>query len=129
MTKQISKKPVALAMGAALTGGLLAAGTASAAANPFALTEMGSGYMQVAEGKCGGKAAEAKCGGNKAEEAKCGGNKAEEAKCGGNKAEEAKCGGNKAEEAKCGGGSQVRRQAQGHRGQVRRRQVRRQEIS
>jgi uncharacterized low-complexity protein len=103
MTKQISKKPVAIAMGAALTGGLLAAGTANAAANPFALSEMGSGYMQMAEGKCGGnKAEEAKCGG-KAEEAKCGG-KAEEAKCGG-KAEEAKCGAKpKAEEGKCGEG-------------------------
>jgi uncharacterized low-complexity protein len=109
MSKTNTKKPVAIAMGAALTGGLLAAGSANAADNPFGLSELGSGYMQVAahhEGKCG----EGKCGGAKpkAEEGKCG-----EGKCGGAKTQtmegkcgEGKCGGAKpkAEEGKCGEG-------------------------
>ena len=111
MSKQISKKPVIIAMGAALTGGLLAAGGVNAAANPFGLSELGSGYMQVAEAKCGAqpmpKAEEGKCGGAKPAampaEGKCGGQpapKAEEGKCGGKpdaKPAEGKCG-----EAKCG---------------------------
>jgi len=114
MSKMNSKKPLAIAMGAALSGGLLATTTADAAANPFGLSELGSGYMQVAmEGNCGNKpkaAEEGKCG-NKpkaAEEGKCGNQPkaAEEGKCG-NKpkaAEEGKCGNQpKAmEEGKCG---------------------------
>ena len=48
-------------------------GTATAADNPFGLSELGSGYMQLAsshEGKCG----EGKCGGEKkAKEGSCGG--------------------------------------------------------
>jgi uncharacterized low-complexity protein len=111
MSKINTKKPVAIAMGAALTGGLLATGVANAAENPFGLSELGSGYMQVAgahmEGKCGGapKAEEGKCG-----EGKCGGaqtqTKTQEGKCGGAaKAEEGKCGGApKAKEGKCGEG-------------------------
>jgi uncharacterized low-complexity protein len=108
MSKQISKKPVVIAMGAALAGSLLSAGAVNAAANPFGLSDLGSGYMQVAEGKCGGmpKAEEGKCGAKpKAEEGKCGGApKAEEGKCGGApKAEEGKCGAKpKAAEGKCG---------------------------
>ena len=83
---------------------------ASEGANPFAMNELSGGYMQLAEGKCGGsKAAEAKCGGSKAAEAKCGGAKAAEAKCGGAKATaaEGKCGGKeepKKVEGKCGEG-------------------------
>jgi uncharacterized low-complexity protein len=86
MSNQISKKPVAIAMGAALTGGLLVAGSVNAAANPFGLSELGSGYMQVAEAQCGAKpkvTEEGKCGGAKPAampaEGKCG-----EAKCGAN---------------------------------------------
>lgn len=104
MSKQISNKPVALALGAALTGGMLGAGIANAAENPFGLSELGGGYMQVAdshmEGKCGGAkpaTTEGKCGAvpdAKAKEGKCGGvaeekPKAEEGKCG-----ESKCGAN-----------------------------------
>jgi uncharacterized low-complexity protein len=79
--------------------------TVSAEANPFASTELSSGYMQLAEGKCGGEMKgehEAKCGGEmkdkaeKMKEGKCG-----EAKCGADKKaekmKEGKCG-----EAKCG---------------------------
>ncbi|UJP05341.1 MAG: hypothetical protein LZF61_11005 [Nitrosomonas sp.] len=110
----MSKKtmqPVSIALGAALVTGL-AAGNAVAdtPTNPFAITELSSGYMQLAyadnaskseqEGKCGGKKIEkeGKCG-----EGKCG-SKNEmkqnmEGKCGNKKAEkEGKCG-----EGKCGG--------------------------
>ena len=86
-------KPVAAAIGAAFAGSMLLAGAASAATNPFALSEMASGYTQLAaEGKCGGsKPAEGKCGGSQPAEGKCGGNKAPaEGKCGAGK-----CGGNK----------------------------------
>lgn len=67
---------------------------ALADANPFALTELGSGYQladqhEGAEGKCG----EGKCGeGKKDAEGKCG-----EGKCGEKKPAEGKCG-----EGKCG---------------------------
>jgi len=95
MSKKTHMKPVAAAIGAALAGSL-AMGVANAAENPFGLSELGSGYMQLAsshEGKCG----EGKCGGEKATstEGKCG-----EGKCGGEKATstEGKCG-----EGKCGG--------------------------
>lgn len=100
------KTSIALAAGAAITAGFaLSPMTASADANPFATTELSSGYMQLAEGNCGAnkKAEEAKCGAEKkAEEGKCGGDKkAKEAKCGAEKkmekAKEGKCG-----EAKCG---------------------------
>ena len=101
--------PVIAALGLAMAG-TLTAGTAGASENPFALSELDSGYMQLAasdkagEGKCGGdmKAKEGKCGGDtKAKEGKCG-----EGKCGGDmKAKEGKCGGDmKAKEGKCGEG-------------------------
>ena len=100
MSKKTHMKPVAAAIGAALAGSL-AMGTATAADNPFGLSELGSGYMQLAsshEGKCG----EGKCGGEKATstEGKCG-----EGKCGGDKkAHEGKCGGDKKDkEGSCGG--------------------------
>ena len=102
MSKKTHIKPVATAIGVALAGAL-GTNVASAAENPFGLSEIGSGYMQVAqaEGKCG----EGKCGGDKAKaetEGKCGGDKAEsEGKCGGDKDKattEGKCG-----EGKCGG--------------------------
>ena len=103
-----SLKPVVAAIGAAFAGSMLLAGTASAAGNPFGLSELNGGYAQIAdsrmEGKCGGaKAAmpEGKCGGTKAAmpEGKCGGSKAAvpEGKCGGSKAAmpEGKCGAGK----------------------------------
>ncbi len=91
MSKKITNTTLACAVGAALAGSL-AMGSASAAENPFSMTQLDSGYMQLAgshEGKCG----EGKCGGgDKKSEAKCG-----EGKCGGDKKSEAKCG-----EGKCG---------------------------
>ncbi len=88
---QNKQKSTAIAIGTALAGSI-ALGTANAAENPFGMTELSGGYMQVAmsEGKCG----EGKCGGKKEEssEGKCGGKKEDssEGKCG-----EGKCGGNK----------------------------------
>lgn len=100
--------PIAAALGAAVTGTLLTVGSVQAAENPFGLSELNGGYLQVAashEGKCG----EGKCGGDKAKsegkcgEGKCGGDKAKsEGKCG-----EGKCGGDKkasSSEGKCGEG-------------------------
>jgi uncharacterized low-complexity protein len=111
MSEKNNLKPVAAAIGAAFAGSMLISTGANAAANPFGLTELDGGYMQVAEGKCGGskpaaEPAEGKCGGaaatteaKPATEGKCG-----EGKCGGTAEEpaakpaaEGKCG-----EGKCG---------------------------
>ena len=99
MTKTTLKKPVALAIGAAIAGSMAVTGVAQA--NAFSATDLGQGYVQLAahhekgeEGKCG----EGKCGADKkGEEGTCGGDKkGEEGKCGGDKkGEEGKCGGNK----------------------------------
>jgi uncharacterized low-complexity protein len=93
MSQESTKKPLAIALGAAFVTTLAATPVANAADNPFAMSELSSGYMvaEMAEGKCG----EGKCGGAKSEaEGKCG-----EGKCGGDKkATEGKCG-----EGKCGG--------------------------
>jgi len=93
----------------------LVVGTASITAeaactdmSPFGLKSLSSGYMVVAEGKCG----EGKCGSKKTTKAegKCGGDKGKttEGKCGGDKGKKAegKCGGdkNKKTEGKCGEG-------------------------
>ena len=78
--KNIAKKPLAAALGAAFVTSMAFAPIASADANPFGATELETGYMVLAEGKCG----EGKCGDKKAAkadgEAKCG-----EGKCGGAK--------------------------------------------
>lgn len=114
-------KPLSLAIGATFVATLATSTFATAAPtgnNPFAMTDLNSGYMQVAEmpkdGKCGeGKCGEGKkskkegkCGGGKdmPKEGKCGGDKAKEGKCGEGKAKEGKCGeGKKEKEGKCGG--------------------------
>ena len=106
-------KPVVAAIGAVFAGSLLVAGAANAGVNPFGLTELNGGYLQISDNKdgkcgaakCGGaKAAESKCGGNKPAEGKCGGDKPAEGKCGGAKPAEGKCGGAKPAEGKCGAG-------------------------
>jgi uncharacterized low-complexity protein len=111
MSQKSTKKPLAIALGAAFVTTLAATPVANAAENPFAMSELSSGYMvaEMAEGKCGGEKTmeEGKCGGDKAgatatesadkatAEGKCG-----EGKCGGEKKmdKEGKCG-----EGKCGG--------------------------
>jgi uncharacterized low-complexity protein len=123
-------KPVVAAIGAAVVGSLTL-GTATAAENPFGLSELGSGYMQLAsshmEGKCGGdkdkegKCGEGKCGGDKDMEGKCGGDKDMEGKCGGDKGMEGKCGegkcgGDKGMEGKCGGDKDMEGKCGGDKG-------------
>ncbi len=95
MTTKTSLKPLSFALGAAFVTTLAATAPASAAENPFAMTEIAGGYMvaESAEGKCG----EGKCGGSK-EEAKADAKTGAEGKCGGSK-DEAKAG----VEGKCGG--------------------------
>lgn len=104
MSVTTNKTTIALAASAVLTAGFALSPTLASAdtANPFASAELSSGYMQLAEGKCGDmkKDHEAKCGADmkdkakKMKEGKCG-----EAKCGADKKskKEGKCG-----EAKCG---------------------------
>ena len=79
MSQKSTKNPLAIALGAAFVTSLAATPVANAAENPFAMSELSSGYMvaEMAEGKCG----EGKCGGDKTKaEGKCG-----EGKCGGDK--------------------------------------------
>ena len=107
MRKTKTLKPICAAVGAAFAGSMALSGAVQAAENPFALSELGSGYMQVADGHMEGKCGEGKCGGAKASsegkcgEGKCGGGmKSSEGKCG-----EGKCGGSmKSSEGKCGEG-------------------------
>jgi len=111
-----SLKPVAAAIGAAFVGSMALSGNAAAESNPFGMTELNGGYMQIAsshEGKCGA----GKCGGSaeKSTEGKCGGSSSKSmdgkcgaGKCGGSaeKSMEGKCGGSaeKSMEGKCGAG-------------------------
>ena len=96
--KKTKLKTVSLAIGATFATTLAAsniAGAAPAGDNPFAMTDLGSGYMQVADSH---KGKEGKCGEGKKEETK-----KQEGKCG-----EGKCGEGKAKpkdaEGKCGEG-------------------------
>jgi uncharacterized low-complexity protein len=104
MIENKNVKPMAVALGSAVTATLATVSTAQADANPFGMTQLSEGYMVADshEGKCGGmkekegKCGEGKCGAkDKKMEGKCG-----EGKCGGakDKKMEGKCG-----EGKCGG--------------------------
>ena len=77
MSQEINLKPLAIALGAAFVTTLATTPVANAAENPFAMSDLSSGYMvaEKTEGKCG----EGKCGGAKKmdKEGKCG-----EGKCG-----------------------------------------------
>jgi uncharacterized low-complexity protein len=59
--KKINKTPLAAAMGAAFIS-TFAATAVNAEANPFGMTELSSGYMQVAEADVSKKTAEMACG-------------------------------------------------------------------
>ncbi len=111
--KKTMRKSLSIALGSTFVAAMSAAPVANAETSPFGMQNLESGYMQVAEGKCG----EGKCGGKdkmKAKEAKCGEGKcgedhkkANDGKCGEDhkKKMEGKCGGkDKAKEAKCGEG-------------------------
>lgn len=87
-----TKKPVALAIGATLAGGLMLSGSA------FASTQLAQGYLLGAQdATTSEKAKEGSCGGDKAKEGSCGGDKKAEGKCG-----EGKCGIAKADTDKDG---------------------------
>jgi uncharacterized low-complexity protein len=60
-----AKKPIAIAIGAALATTFGAAGIANADASPFAMTALGNGYMAAGDREGGGKEGEGKCGGGK----------------------------------------------------------------
>jgi uncharacterized low-complexity protein len=83
MSQKTTMKPLAIAVGAALATSLAATTPANAAENPFAMSELSSGYQvaEMAEGKCGeGKCGAAMMGTGKTsapKEGKCG-----EGKCG-----------------------------------------------
>ncbi len=116
MMKKMNKTPLAAAMSTAVVSAFTAS-SAQAESNPFAMTEMSEGYMQVAQagysvvpwkGEKSGKANEAACG-----EGKCGAmmdgdkmKKGMENSCGAMmKGKEGACGAiDKASEAKCGEG-------------------------
>ncbi len=113
MSKKKSITTLSIAAGTAFVASLAMGNVANAAegANPFAMNEMSGGYMQLAEGKCGGSMnsgsdmKEGKCGGSmKGEkEGKCGNSKEmKEGKCGGSK--DMKSGEGKKMEGKCGEG-------------------------
>ena len=97
---KMTKKPLAIALGAAFVTSMAVVPTVSADANPFGMSDLGSGYMVVADNHAGDKAKEGKCG-----EGKCGAEKkaAKEGKCG-----DGKCGAEKKaeKEGKCGGGKE-----------------------
>ena len=98
--KKINKTPLAVAMGAAFIS-TVAASAVNAEVNPFGMTELSSGYMQVAEADAAKKAGEMKCGANmggmtmpKTGEGACAGNKkaAKETKAADGKCGTGKCG-------------------------------------
>lgn len=122
-----TKKPIALAFGAAFSIGGMSAHAASQG-SIFQATDLPSGYMMLAEGKCGeGKCGEGKCGTDKTDasakaatdkvpvEGKCGeamfnkldkdgdGKLSKEEFMAGHKAHDAKAAEGKCGEGKCGG--------------------------
>ncbi len=64
MSKKMVINRLTLALGTVFTVSLANTAIASAADNPFGMTPLSGGYMQMAEGKCGeGKCGAGKCGG------------------------------------------------------------------
>lgn len=118
MSNKTTLKPLAVALGAAFVTTLATTPVVNAADNPFAMSDLSSGYMVAdgKEGKCG--AGKMKDGGmDKMKEGKCGEGKMDkmkEGKCGAGKMKDAgmdkmkkegKCGAShaKEKEGKCGG--------------------------
>lgn len=98
MSKERKLTPIASALGATFAVSLMASPITQAAANPFTMTDHGTGYM-VAEGNCGDKKGEeGSCGDKKGKEGSCGDKKAE-GSCGDKKAE-GSCGDKKGDEMK-----------------------------
>ena len=93
--KKMNKTPLAAAMGAAFISALSATAV-NAETNPFGMTEMSNGYMQIAEA---GKSGEMACGANMGGMAKP---KTAEGACAGKKSTTA-APATKGSEGKCGG--------------------------
>lgn len=93
-----TKSNLSIAAATTFAVSLAASPLASAAENPFSMTEYSSGYMvaDAHEGNCGEKEGEGKCG-EKDSEGKCGEKGEGEGKCGEKDEGEGKCG-----EGKCG---------------------------
>jgi len=111
--KNTMKKSLSIVLSTAFIAAMSASPVVNAEVNPFGMQNLESGYMQLAEGKCGegkmkkeGKCGEGKCGGKKAKgadgEAKCGGDKKTDHSCGGDK--KAAAGGDKKTDGSCGEG-------------------------
>ena len=103
--KNTMKKSLSIALGTTFIAAMSASPVANADVNPFGMQNLESGYMQVAEGKCGeGKCGEGKMNKEQAKEGKCGEGKCGEGKMKKEQAKEGKCGEGKAKkEGKCGG--------------------------
>ncbi len=87
--KKSMTKPLSIALGTTFVAVMSASPVANADANPFGMQNLESGYLQVAEGKCGeGKCGEGKMKKDGAEKMK------KEGKCGEShmKEKEGKCG-------------------------------------
>ena len=114
MSNKKSMTTLSIAAGTAFVASLAMGSVANAAegANPFSMNELSSGYMQLAEGKCG----EGKCGGKKmdktSKEGKCGDNKKmkKEGKCGEGKCGEGKKMDKASKEGKCGGDKKMKKE-------------------
>ena len=104
--KNTMKKSLSIALGTTFIAAMSASPVANADANPFGMQNLESGYMQVAEGKCGeGKCGEGKMKKEQAKEGKCGEGKCGEGKMKKEQAKEGKCGeGKTKKEGKCGEG-------------------------
>ena len=96
--RKINKTPLAAAMGAAIIS-TFAATAANAEANPFGMTELSTGYMQVAEADAAKKTGEMACGASMGGMAKP---KTPEGACAGSKKPAAAAAPTKATEGSCG---------------------------
>ncbi|ASK34054.1 hypothetical protein [Alloalcanivorax mobilis] len=92
MSKYSKLNPLAVTVGAAFMASALSVPVAQAAStNPFASSDLGSGYQlagadKKAEGSCGAdKKAEGSCGADKKGEGSCGADKKGEGSCGADK--------------------------------------------
>lgn len=94
MSDKTKLAPIAAALGTTFAISLMASPIANAAENPFAMNELSSGYMQLADGHGEGGCGEGSCGEGEGEgEGSCG-----EGSCGEGKGEgEGSCG-----EGSCG---------------------------
>jgi uncharacterized low-complexity protein len=99
MNKKFTKKPLAAAIGTAVAATISMAPIANAEQNPFGMTDLSQGYMELAEAekKTEGSCGEGKCGGEMKKQAEAEAEKKTEGSCGEGKCGEGKCAGQKKE--------------------------------